>query len=201
MYVFYWKDDFKNLRDTYSLDEPTDSPSKSIQQVFPSNRQQTVQTTAYIRHAIIWSDLFSYPTTHPIFIAPPPTIIPRKNSLKYLPCSWCPHISQTITDWRYDKHLVFIDTHRFWWPGRTLWDSNAWQIYLHWFGSVRKRWKATWIRRRQPHEGGCHASNSSRLSSFLPRICLIFPILVKLKEIWRHHFHLQNWWVSLLPLI
>ena len=33
------------------------------------------------------------------------------------------------------------------------------------------------------------ASNSSRFSSFFPRVCLIFPNLVKLYEISRHHFH------------
>ena len=61
--------------------------------------------------------------------------------------------------------------------------------YLLWFCPVKKRWKTSWIRRPQPPEGGCHASNSSRFSSFFPRICLIFPNLVKLSEISRYHFH------------
>ena len=42
---------------------------------------------------------------------------------------------------------------------------------------------------RNRPEGGCHASNSSRFSSFSPRICLIFPNLVEVSEISMHHFH------------
>ena len=67
-------DSFQNHRDPYSLDEPNHIPSKSIRPVFCLNRLRTVPTTAYIRHFKTQSDWFSYPTTHPFFIAPRPLL-------------------------------------------------------------------------------------------------------------------------------
>ena len=48
------------------------------------------------------------------------------------------------------------------------------------------------LRKKYLKIGGCDASNSSRFSSFFPRIYLKLPNLVKLSEIWRHRFH----WIS-----
>ena len=117
----------KSSRDSYSLDEPSDSPSKSIHPVFRSNRPRTVQTNRLLstRYQIVRR--VSYPTTHPNLIAPRQLFFLGEN-LSNTIFAFDTIISPEPYQMEGRLPSSFHQHASLWRPNEIIWNWNAWEI-------------------------------------------------------------------------
>ena len=121
------KNDFKSSRDTYSLDEYTDSPPKSIHSVFGSNSPRTVQTNCLqsTRYQIVWT--VQLPDHPPHFYSPRQLFFLGENLSKTISAF---DIIISPEPYKVERRLQssFHQHASLWKPSVIIWDSNAREI-------------------------------------------------------------------------